>query len=300
MRGRRGGSGQSSTGSSSRSRRSRMAVVARRSCVAVVGALGGLRQGLRLAPATRCIDHGGHAWPSWGGGHAWPACLRTGRRTHLRAYAGPPGASRLRPNCRRVITPIRSKDGEWGEGTPRREPPPPPLGFRFWAAAHRCAPHGCTALHPFQPMHRVALHAPRGCRGRTSPFGCRGTQWDTRWQERPKHTTRQLSGLAKVQAWRANSSCWVGGGFPGSLLHWGRGKGSQRPGSNPGVFAAPVRPLIPPVRHRPVAPHLALRDSVEGQVDRDRSAPPHTDREAGQDAHTEPAWLTWKPERRGG
>ena len=28
------------------------------------------------------------------------------------------------------------------------------------------------------------------------------------------------------------------GGFPGSLLHWGRGTGFQRPGSTPGVFAA--------------------------------------------------------------
>ena len=36
------------------------------------------------------------------------------------------------------------------------------------------------------------------------------------------------------------------GGFPGSLLHWGRGTGFQRPGSTPGVFAASVRPLVYP------------------------------------------------------
>ena len=44
------------------------------------------------------------------------------------------------------------------------------------------------------------------------------------------------------------------GGFPGSLLHWGRGTGFQRPGSTPGVFAASVRPLVYPqsaIAHSP-------------------------------------------------
>ena len=72
-----------------------MAVVGRRSCVAVVGAPGSLRQGLRLA-------HGGHAWPSWRGGHAW---LSWGRWAVFdRVFVSPRNAlHRSRRSCVAIV-----------------------------------------------------------------------------------------------------------------------------------------------------------------------------------------------------